>query len=284
MPEPDLQLRPLEHSETGIREVSELLRHVFPHATHLTPAYLRWRYGDNPLGRALGFNMLHQGRLIAHCAGEPLAARVDGQALRGILFINAAVDPAHVRRNMMRGVTEPLFEAAAAQGFAFAVAVGNARSTRPLLTRFRMVGPLQARLGAGLPRRREEHAAPSYEPLWSEASLRWRLVNPERGYSTRTRDGRAAITSPSGRRGIGAILYDGPDRWGLADAGPAPFGPLRVWLGMDPAMAWARSPFVPLPARLRPSPLNLVFRDLSGGGLFPDPARMVFRALDFDAW
>lgn len=284
MPERDLELRPLEHSAAGAREVAELLRQVFPHAAHLTPAYLRWLYEDNPLGRAPGFNMCHQGRLIAHCAGQPLAARVDGQALRGILLVNSAVHPGHVRRNMMRGVTEPLFEAAAAQGYAFAVAVGNARSTLPLLTRFRMVGPLRAMVGAGLPRRRGPGPAPSYEPLWSEASLRWRLANPERRYSTRIREGRAAVTSPSGRRGIGAILYDGDDGWGLADAGPRPHGPLRVWVGLDPAVEWARSPFLPIPERLKPSPLNLVFKDLSGGGLHPDPARVVFRALDFDAW
>jgi hypothetical protein len=278
------EFRPLEHSGAELEQVSALLRRVFPHAPHLTPAYLRWLYVENPEGRALGYNAFHEGRLVGHCAGQPLTARVHGDTLRGVLLVNAAVDPAHVRRNITRRTTDPMFDQAARQGFAFSIAVGNANSTLPLLTRFAMVGPLDARVGVGLPRRRDVEMAPSWERVWSGDAIRWRLGNPERPYSVRCRAGRAAVTAPAGRRGFGALLYDGADGWGLADAGSRPAGPLTVWLGRDPAVDWARSPFVRLPMRLRPSPLNLVFKDLSGGGLHPDPAGVVFRALDFDAW
>lgn len=281
---PDYEFRPLGHSAPEIAAVSDLLRRVFPHAAHLTPAYLRWLYVDNPEGRALGFNACLEGELVGHCAGQPFAARVEGEALRGILLVNAAVHPAHVRRNITRRTTDPMFEDAARQGHSFAVAVGNARSTLPLLTRFAMVGPLHARIGLGLPRRRERDFAPSYERLWSEESLRWRLANPERAYSVRTRSGRTAVTSGAGWPGIGAVLYDGDDRWPLPDAGSAPPGPLKAWLGLDPAVDWTRSPFLPIPGPLKPSPLNLMFKDLSGGGLHPDPAGVVFRGLDFDAY
>jgi hypothetical protein len=280
----DYEFRPVEHSGPELREVSDLLRHVFPHAPHLTPAYLRWLYVDNPEGRALGSNAWHQGRLIGHCAGQPLRARVEGETLRGILLVNAAAHPDHVRRNITRRTTDPMFEEAARQGFSFAIAVGNANSTLPLLTRFEMVGPLNARIGAGVPVRAARQAAPSFETVWGDESLRWRLANPERPYSVRTRNGRTVVTAPSGRRGIGAILYDGDGGLSLADAGSRPAGPLKVWLGLDAAVAWARSPFLPIPARLRPSPLNFVFKDLSGRGLHPDPARVVFRGIDFDAF
>lgn len=281
---PEYEFRPLGHSAPEIAAVSGLLRGVFPHAAHLTPAYLRWLYVDNPEGRALGFNAYHEGELVGHCAGQPFAARVEGEALRGILLVNAAVHPRHVRRNITRRTTDPMFEDAAGQGVSFAVAVGNARSTLPLLTRFAMLRPLHARIGFGLPRRRERGVAPGYERLWTEESLRWRLANPERAYSVRTGNGRTAVTSGSGRPGIGAVLYDGDERWPLPDAGGAPPGPLKAWLGLDPAVDWARSPFLPIPGPLKPSPLNLMFKDLSGGGLHPDPARVVFRGLDFDAY
>jgi GNAT superfamily N-acetyltransferase len=283
-PVPEYEFRPLGHSAPEMAAVSHLLRTVFPHARHLSPAYLHWLYVENPEGRALGFNAYHQGELVGHCAGQPFAARVEGHALRGILLVNAAVDPRHVRRNITRRTTDPMFQEAAAQGCAFAVAVGNARSTLPLLTRFTMVGPLRARIGFGLPKRRERHFAPSLERLWGEESLRWRLANPERAYSVRTRNGRTAVTSPAGWPGIGAILYDGDDPGAPPDAGSRPVGPLRAWLGLDPAVEWDRSPFLPVPGPLKPSPLNLMFKDLSGSGLHPDPARVVFRGLDFDAF
>lgn len=277
------EFTPLEHSPAELEQVSALLRRVFPHAPHLTPAYLRWLYVDNPEGHALGYNAWHEGRLVGHCAGQPLTARVDGETLRGILLVNAAVEPGHVRRNITRRTTDPMFDAAARQGYAFSIAIGNANSTLPLLTRFAMVGPLDARVGLGLPRRREAMATPSWERAWSDDAMRWRLANPERPYAVRRRGARALVTAPAGKPGLGALLYDGADGWGLTEGGRGA-GPLRVWLGRDPAVDWGRSPFVPIPMKLRPSPLNLVFKDLSGRGLHPDAARVVFRAIDFDAW
>ena len=92
-----------------------------------------------------------------------------------------------------------------------------------------------------------------------------------------------SVISPSGLPGIGALLYDGADRWGMAEEGTAP-GPARLWLGLDPVVDWRRSAYLPIPALLRPSPLNLVFKDLSGGSLLPEPDRIVFRAIDFDPY
>ncbi|HEX8525539.1 hypothetical protein, partial [Allosphingosinicella sp.] len=83
--------------------------------------------------------------------------------------------------------------------------------------------------------------------------------------------------------GLGAVLYDGPNQWGMGEEGTAP-GPARLWLGFDPGVDWSRSAYLPIPSRLRPSPLNLVFKDLSGGSLFPDPDRIVFRGIDFDPY
>ena len=96
--------------------------------------------------------------------------------------------------------------------------------------------------------------------------------------------GRAIVTAATGKSGIGAILYDGDDHWELANRGETPHGPLHVWLGVDPAIDWPRSPYVSIPKRWRASPLNLVFRDLTGGGLRLDPERVLFRAIDFDPY
>lgn len=116
--------------------------------------------------------------------------------------------------------------------------------------------------------------------------MRWRLANPEQSYTLAPSPAGLAVTAPSGTPGIGALLYTGPNRWNLPAQGAAlpGRGPLKVWLGLDPAMDWKRSAYVSIPPRLRRSPLNLVIRDLTGGSLAPDPARMTFRAIDFDPW
>ena len=277
------QFSPIVCDDSGLAAMSTLLLGVFPRARQLTPAYLRWLYRENPDGEALGLNAFHGGRLVGHCAGVPLVATIDGEARRGIILVNAAVDRDHRRKNITRRTTDPMFEQAAAAGYDFAISTGNRYSTLPLLTRFEMVGRLDARIGVGSPRRTEPAPAPSFERDWSGAALRWRLANPEGRYSVRHRAGTLSVIAATGTPGIGAVLFDGPDRWVPDESGPSP-APLRVWLGLDPAMRWSRSAFLPIPSRLRPSPLNLLYKALSGQGYLPDPSRIVFRALDFDPY
>ena len=279
----DYRFGMMDHSPGEIAAVSELVRSVFPHARYLTARYLQWQYVDSPDGRAVGCNGFANGRMVAHIAGVPLRARLDGDEQRGLFLVNGAVRPDHRGRSVARIAAKTIREEATRLGYAFMLGTGNRYSTEPLRAHYETVKPLDARLGLGRPRRRRESLAPVFERLWSREAMAWRLGNPERSYSVRARNGRVIVTAPAGKAGIGAILYDGNDQWGLADRG-RPHGPLRVWLGADPALDWARSSYVSIPDRLRASPLNLFFRDLSGNGLHLDPERILFRAIDFDPY
>lgn len=273
-------------SDAELTEASAFLRSAFPHAKYLTPAYLRWQYAENPAGQAFGFEARRDGRLIAHFAALPMTAAIEGSPRRGALVVNGAVDPAHGGRKVAKETMARLYSEAPDRGFDFLVGVGNANSTGPLLNRWRLVGQLEARLGFGLPGRLCDAPAPSFERLWTDEAIAWRLADPERRSRVCRRGGAIEVTVPSGRPGIAAVLYDGPDRWALerrAERGRAG-ALLRLWIGLDPALDWSRSRFLPIPRLLRPSPLNLVFKDVSGGSLFPDPARVLFRAIDFDAF
>jgi GNAT superfamily N-acetyltransferase len=273
----------LDHSPRGYEQVSSLLRQVFPKARHLTPRYLEWHYGANPDGKAIGCNAFAGGELVGHMAALVFDSRLEGEQSRGMYTVNGSVHPGHRGRRLQSRISAAMFEEAERLGYAFCLATGNKWSTGPLLTRFKMLRPLDARLGFGLPRRREPAREPSFERIWSEAALKWRLANPEGRYSAIRREGRAAILSPTGVPGLGAILYQGPAPEAPAKPGRTP-GPLHVWLGLDPRIDWKGSAFLPIPMRLRPSPLNLVYKDLTGSGFVPDPDRIVFGGVDFDAF
>ncbi len=273
----------LEHTRREYERVSALLRTVFPKARHLTPDYLEWHYGGNPDGKAVGCNAFAGDELVGHMAAIVFPCRLDGEDRRGMYTVNGAVHPDHRGRRLQSGISAAMFEDAARLGYAFCFATGNKWSTGPLLTRFKMVRPLDARIGFGLPRLRETVLDPSFERVWSDEALRWRMANPEAVYSQVRHSTGSAIVSPTGIPGVGAILHQDSKHDGPVSTGSAP-GPLRVWLGLDPGLDWMRSAFAPLPMRLRPSPLNLVFKDLTGGGFVPDPDRVVFRGADFDAF
>lgn len=266
-----------EFTPAELAETSALLRSVFTHAPHLTPAYLDWNYRQNPDGKAVACNAFAEGRLVGHMAALPLRATVDGVETFGMINQNGAIAPGHRGRGLQSGISAAMFEEGLRRGYRFALGVGNRYSTGPLLTRFKMLKPLEARLGVGPLRRRDGVPAPSFERLWNAQSLAWRLADPQRAPSVRA----GQVLAPTGIPGMSAILHDSVD---LPDSGPASPGPLRLYLGLDPALDLGRSAFLPIPARLRPSPLNLVWRDLTGAGYLPDPERMIFRGLDLDAY
>ncbi|HEX8379735.1 MAG TPA: GNAT family N-acetyltransferase [Allosphingosinicella sp.] len=273
----------LDHSAAGYERISRLMREVFPKARHLTARYFEWHYGGNPDGKAIGCNAFAGDELVGHMAAQVFPCRLEGESRRGMYTVNGSVHPLHRGRRLQSRISAAMFEEAARLGYSFCLATGNKWSTGPLLTRFKMLRPLEARLGLGLPGRRGSGRPSSVERIWSEEALRWRLANPEGRYSAVRSGDRAAILAATGMPGIGAIVHQGPGAESLAARGPAP-GPLRLWLGLDPEVDWAGSAFLPIPMRLRPSPLNLVYKDLTGSGFVPDPDRAVFRNLDFDAY
>jgi GNAT superfamily N-acetyltransferase len=278
------RFEPLEHNARGYERVSKLMAEVFPKARHLTPRYFEWHYGRSPDGQAIGCNAFAGGELVGHMAAHVFPCTLAGKDRRGMYTVNGSVHPLHRGRKLQSRISDAMFEEAAGLGYSFCLATGNKWSTGPLLTRFKMLRPLEARLGFGLPRRREADFPTSFERIWSEEAVRWRLANPEGRYSAIRQGDRAALLSAAGVPGVGAILYQGPERESLADLDRAAPGPLRVWLGLDPGIDWKGSAFLPIPMRLRPSPLNLVYKDLTGSGFLPDPDQVVFRGLDFDAY
>jgi hypothetical protein len=279
----DYRFEMLDHSARGYDQLSSLMRVVFPKARHLTPRYFEWHYGGNPDGKAIGCNAFAGDMLVGHMAAHVFPARLEGEDKRGMYTVNGAVHPLHRGRRLQSRISSAMFEEAARLGYAFCLATGNKWSTGPLLTRFRMLRPLDARIGLGLPKARASAPRPSVERIWSDEAVRWRLANPEGHYSALRTDGDTAILAATGVPGLSAILRRGVDGESLETLEPAR-GPLRLWLGLDPGLDWRGSAFLPIPMRLRPSPLNLVYKDLTGGSFLPDPDRAVFRGLDFDAY
>ena len=277
------EFRLLTLDSAELAEMSALLRSVFPKARHLTERYLRWKYADNPDGRAIGCNAYLGGELVGHMAALPMQGRLHGEEERGLFFVNGAVHSAHRGRRLQSRISAAMFDEAQRQDYAYCFGTGNRYSTGPLLTRFSLIGPLDARVGIGLPRRRAVPPAADFERLWSEEALRWRLANPEMSYDQEVRAGHLSVTAPAAP-GIRALLYHGPNAWRIGGDGQSSRAALRLWIGLDPGIDWSRSAFLPIPMRLRPSPLNLVFKDLSGRHAPPHPARTVFRAIDFDPY
>ena len=280
-------IRQLEHSNADLAEVQALLRQAFPDAHHLDQDYLQWSYLDNPEGRALGFNAYHEKTLAAHYVTQPLRAQLTEGEERGLLSLHTATHPRYQGQGLFTQLARRTFEEARSLGFEFVVGVANAASTPGFVRKlgFQLVAPLDVRIGLGPPRFGSSGTAtnPCFAASWSPERLSWRCACPARLYSALPGGQHTALYAPTGRAGILAELGSfQSDHVPLGLARTTGWNPIRLWMGLDPRPR--AGAYLPLPGRLRPSPLNLIFLDLTGKQRQLDPERVRFRALDFDAY
>jgi hypothetical protein len=76
----------------------------------------------------------------------------------------------------------------------------------------------------------------------------------------------------------------GPEAANLHLPRPSRLSPGRLWIGLDANRDWSRSAYLDLPLRLRPSPLALVFTDLTGRGRKLEARQVHVDAIDLDAF
>lgn len=113
--------------------------------------------------------------------------------------------------------------------------------------------------------------------------MAWRLRHPAYSYSLKKERGHGLVLSQWKQFGARYVL--GVRDFSLVE-GVLPTEPAsinrKVWIGLDPFMRWDGAAYVNIPIRLRPSPLNLIFKDLTGLGRVLDPRQVRSDAMDFD--
>ncbi len=283
-----IDVRPIDLSPAGIERTCRLLNIVFPGAQHITPAYLDRLYNGNPLGPTFGFNAFSEDdELIGHYLMIPILAQIHGVEERGIWPFQLASHPGFRGKGLFTALAEESFTAARERGFGYLSGVGNAMST-PLFVRkwgFQVICQLDVRLGTGpIPPRR---GIPDLEfvRVWDREGIAWRLAHSPDPYRVTYRGDFGHLYAPTGKFGIFLEV-------GMFDTDMLPddllelkaLHPLRAWIGVDPSRNWRRSLYVNVPVRFRPSPLNLLFYDLTDQKRVFDPARVRYDVFDFDAY
>lgn len=285
-----LTFAPVRYDDAALRAYAALFAACFPGTTKFTPAYLRWLYADNPDGTAQGFDAWDGERLAAHYVCVPGQAQIGGATVPVLLSLNTATHPDYQGRGLFTKLAALTYERGAEQGYDAVYGVANANSTPGFIRKlgFQLVRPLEARLGLGGigTRPHGQGAAVSFERLRTPAALAWRCANPDNPVRMRRagalwRFDAAAIGSVA--RAYGELaLAPGAD-WRAAPAAGG-WAPARLYLGLVPDAERRFTGYPTIPARLRPSPLNLIYRSLSGRVAQLDAAAIRFTFLDFDAY
>ena len=277
---------PVRTDDAALAQYGALFAACFPGANKYTPEYLKWQYADNPDGPVVGFDAWDGERLAAHYVCVPAQAHVAGQDVRVLLSLNTATHPDYQGKGLFTKLAAMTYSAGAEQGYDAVYGVANANSTPGFLRKleFQLVRPLEARVGiGGIGNGQAPRRPASFERLWSDAALAWRCACPHNPVRAQQHNGMLrfdAAALPAARvygelRSAGAVLpRQAAGGW----------APLRLYLGLVPDDERDFGMYASIPQRLRPSPLNLIYRSLSGRVPQLDPSNIRFTFLDFDAY
>jgi GNAT superfamily N-acetyltransferase len=283
-----LRYAPVQLDAATLATYGALFAACFPMTDKFTADYLRWLYVDNPDGRAVGFDAWDGERLAAHYVCIPARAWVEGHEVPVLLSLNTATHPDYQGKGLFTRLAAMTFEAGAAQGYDGVYGVANANSTPGFVRKlgFQLVRPLEARVGLGALRHRPRAPSShlSFERSWSPAALRWRCANPHNPVFMRNSGGKLRFHAAAAGHKLPA--YAELETAGAAlpaQEGPM-LSPLRLFIGLAPDASSSYWNYASIPMRLRPSPLNLIYRSFAPRVTALDPARIAFSFLDFDAY
>jgi GNAT superfamily N-acetyltransferase len=284
-----LRFAPVRLDGATMARYGELFKACFPMTDKFTPRYLAWLYVDNPDGQAVGYDAWDGDRLAAHYVCIPARAWVEGAEVPVLLSLNTATHPDYQGKGLFTKLASMTFEAGAAQGFDGVYGVANANSTPGFVRKlgFQLVRPLEARIGVGGLRHGEKAAAStlSFERSWSADALRWRCANPHNPVYLKPGGGKLRFHAAASGHKLPAYAELEADGVALAASAHAPMlSPLRLFIGLAPDACSSYWNYASIPMRLRPSPLNLIYRSFAPRVAALDPARIAFSFLDFDAY
>lgn len=274
---------PVNTDDRSIGEIAELMRITFPKTEKYSDRYIAWQYRDNPVGKVVGYNAYYEGKLAAHYALIPMKGILFSKEEKGLLSLNTATHPDHQGQKLFTTLAQMSYKAAAEQGYGFVIGVANANSTHGFTAKlgFQLVGKLDAKLGFGKLVFKEKISDADFSTIWNEPSLKWRIANPETNYKISDNK----IYSATDKPGIEAILFDTDSGSTLKNNNVGiGFRPIKLWIGINNSIDWKRSFYFNVPDKMRPSPLNFIFKDLTSLNRKLNFDRVKFTALDFDAY
>lgn len=286
----DITLTP--SSVNHLEKYIELYRNCFPDALHLGSDYLSWLYYKNPIGQAIGADAWHGDNIVGQVIAIPGKYSLHSENIQGLLAVNVVVHPEFQGRHLFKKLGLCMCEYGAQAGYKFVIGIANRAATPGWVRQmgFQLVAPLQARIGIGslcLQETAEEIiGATKLCHTWNADTITWRLNSPLKKFFLKTNKDKNWATA-----------YTSADKFGLYAVAEFPLNAEiehlqpsiasslmpKVFLGLIPTYKFPNS-YVTIPERFKPSPLNLIYKNLTDSKDRLDPSSCFINFLDFDAF
>lgn len=268
--------------DSSLQTYLEVLQSVFPNNKKFSFEYLKWLYNDNPSGKIVGFNALYNNEIVAHYVTTPINAYYNGSEVKGLLSLNTATLPEHQGKGLFTKLANLTYEFGYENGFLFVCGVANANSTPGFIRKlgFNLVAPLDTKIGFGKIDILSNNFNFSFKRLWTKETLEWRLNNPSFDYWKED----DLILVKSKYPAINAVLgidKNFPDNFIRNGNNFFERNKPRIFIGINDTIIWGKK-FYDIPSKLRPVPLNFIFRNLHSCHSSIKKEELLFQSIDFD--
>lgn len=275
-----------------LQQYIDLYKLCFPNSKRYTSLYLKWMYYQNPIGAAIGIDALYRGNVVGQVIAIPGQYLLHGDAVRALLAVNVAVRPDFQGRDLFMKLGLQLCNYAADEKYTFIIGVANAAAT-PGWTRkmgFQLVTPLNAWLGFGNLNLNDSELifrTAGLRHLWTPESIEWRVRNPISFTSLEINPKNDLIRcyASTGTAGLSAYAeipnLDIKDH--LLNSKKYKVIGGHVFIGLIPG-GRSLPLYFNIPNYLKPSPLNLIYKNLTNESDRLDMNDCFFNYLDFDAF
>lgn len=283
------EFRRIETAQTALDAYANLFRACFPTASHLNAAYLTWLYANNPDGEVVGFDAFDGDRLAAHYACIPVRLCMFGKECTGLLSLNTATHPDYQGKGLFTQLANRTYDRGASLGHHGVYGIANANST-PGFTKklgFALVSPLEARIGLGAPASIDWDDAiekAQFRRLWDDKRIQWRCQNPANPARITTRSGNAIEVKATTDKPMISAWANVHGDFNSIGTSEGAYQPGTLFLGLLPMGAHRFRLAMNIPQRLRPSPLNFIYRPLQTASESLDPTNIICSFVDFDAY
>lgn len=258
--------------DNSLEKYATLLSDVFTTTNKFSKSFLQWQYRDNPNGKVVGIDAFSGSELAGHYVCIPVKYNFYGKEILGLLSLNTAISPNHRGKGLFTKLAQKTYELAQIENYDFVIGVANQNSTHGFLKKleFELIGPLDVFVGLGSI---EIEKPAKIMPIWNAESIDWRVNNPSNILSV----GHHFIKSKSDLPFVNIQMFKQKGLSGKNDK----VG-FTLWMGKSNKVK-KKGIFINLPDRLKPSPLNLIFRSLNTD-LEYNPKDISFECIDFDAY
>ena len=285
-----INYEPLSFSERDFIDYSILLNSIFTRNKVKSIEYLKWEYLANPVGKAFGINAISNGELIGHYAAQPIKAIINKKEVPGLFALHIATKPDYRGKGVAVELNNLTHELARKMGYEFVIGVANALSTRVYVNKlgFSLISPFTAKMGIGLPKIiKTKSQSINYHRIWNDETLQWRLSNPNNTYYLIEKKEGKYILAETSKKGLFCIMYfiSMDDTLTMPKfIKPIKSHMLNIWFGFNNDISWQNRLFITFPERLKPSPLNLIFKEISSFSFGLTCKNILINPIDHDSF